>query len=121
MEEHVHDGPQARHAPVSDAHEQIPNPITPAIGRVPGTWMPVRCMADQQVGRCRCGQVKPAYRKENAPGVILVRSGGIQDNKEPFSTASSFTGRRDAVWSSENNATPSMTRNYENQKKHSKK
>jgi len=53
------------------------------------------------------GQVELARRAENL-------SGGIPDN-EPFSTASPLTGRRDAVWSSENNATPSMYRNYETQ------
>ena len=80
MEEHVHDGPQARHAPVSDAHKQMPNPKPQTVGRVPGTWMSVPRMAGHQVGHSSCGHAKPASQRENAPGVILVRSGGITGN-----------------------------------------
>lgn len=105
-------GRQARHAPVSDSHDKTPNPVTPTHGMVAGTGMSVRGMAGHQVGGSSCGQGNHANRAENVPGVILVRSTGTPGNNEPFSAASPIAGRRDAVWSSENNATPSTTRKY---------
>lgn len=109
-------GRQARHAPVSDSHDKTPNPMSPSSGRVPGTGISAGCTAGHQVGGSSWGQGNHANRAENVPGVILVRSTGTPGNNEPFPAASPIAGRRDAVWSSENNATPSTTRNHANNK-----